>query len=418
LVRQDYTSHLIPAIELLERMEQRDGGQGYGRAAARAWDWLLDNPLEPTSPSYMRWEGFYEDIGPESAGLRDHYSAEATAVALLRRDAPGDLERAIEIREWSTQRYLAPDGIQNGSGEFHPALLEWDAWMNSTYAATAQWAVVQLRLFRETDGSPLQDPSWWTLGLQALHTLTFGQVPDAQAPGNDGRMLTTVRELTQPGFGIETWYEQNFNTVLYLLQAFALAPELAPAQENHLLGFDGGELVAIDYGPPRIASSWSRPGLASFKLAVRPRAVRIGGIWRVGEGLGEDGLGWSWDAAAQLCSITHAGGEVLIEPEVAAAAGPPSAQALVRMLAPAPNPFNPRVVLRWQLRAPAHLRLWISDLRGREIVELLSGPAPAGEGRQVWDGTDRRGRPVASGVYTAWIDAGQGRDGVRLSLVR
>ena len=140
-VQQDYTSHLIPAIQLLEELERRTLDASFGVAAQRAWAWLENNPMNPASVNFERWEGFYEDIGPESAGLGDHYGAEATAVALIERNAPGDLERAIAIRDWSTSVFLAPDGVQNGSGFYTWSIREWQAWMNTTYAATAQWGV-------------------------------------------------------------------------------------------------------------------------------------------------------------------------------------------------------------------------------------------------------------------------------------
>jgi len=392
-VVQDYTSHFTPAIELLERMEPLSPGQGYGTAAQRAWDWLLLNPLDDQSPSYMQWEGFYEDVYPvDQIGDRDHYSAESALVALLDRAAPGDLDLAMDIWDWSTNRYIAPDGAQNGSGVYDPALLEWDHWPNSTYAATGQWAYTTLRLHEATMGTPDNDPTWKPRALEALHTLTYGQGQEEEP--SDGRMLTTVRELTQPSFGIDTWYEQNFNTVLYILLSFGIATELAPTDEDHLLRFFGGELQDIVYGTTRIESEWSAPGNARFKLREQPFSVRIGTTWHPLPSAQTPG--WSWDAAAQLCEIRHEGGDVEIALGGATAAPSARSSAWLRL---APNPANPNVVARYRLETGGAARVRIVDARGRLVWRADLGLRAAGEGEIVWRGEDSAGRPVASGNY-------------------
>jgi hypothetical protein len=414
LVRQDYTSHLVPAIRLLDSMESRAPGQGYGAAASRAWIWLENNPLSIASSDYMHWEGFYEDIdATASAGLWDHYSAESTVAALLRRDAPGDVDLAIDILDWSTARYLAPDGIQNGYGDYAPALLEWDAWLNTTYAATGQWAYVNLLLDEATSGTPAHDPQWRPRAIEALHTLTYGQGTEALPA--DGRMLTTVRELTQPQFGIDTWYEQNFNTVIYVLASLGLAPELAPDDEDHLLRFEGAELTAIAYEADRIVTSWSGPGWARFKLVASPYSVRIGDGWYPTPSTATPG--WSWDAARQICEVRHDGGGVEIRRgDVTATSIEPSTR--LALDEPYPNPFNPAVVLPVRLASPDRLTVDVFDARGRHVRRLADTDLRAGSHPIVWNGKDDQGEPAASGIYTVVARSGQQRQVRRITLVR
>ena len=405
LVRQDYTSHLIPAIELLEDLEGRLPGQGYGDAAQRAWAWLQNNPMNPASPSYQRWEGFYEDIGPESAGLGDHYGAEATAVALLERGQPGDVEEAIAIRDWSTSVFRSPDGTQNGNGTYTYSLLEWQAWMNTTYAATAQWGVLQLRLHAATVGTALHDPAWRDQGLQALHNLTYGQAPASSVPTDDGRMLTTIRELTQPSFGRETWYEQNFNTVLYLLEAFDLEPALAPDDEDHVLGVDGGALRSIAYESGVVRMEFGAPGTVRVKLASAPVRVFVDGAWT---------STFDHDPASQVLTVEHGGGQVVVD-RVGATDAPAAALADPRLRA-APNPFNPRTEVTWALERSAVVDVRVLDARGRHLRWLVRG-APAA-GRAVWDGRDDTGAAVASGTYHLVAASGRERVVRAVSLVR
>ncbi len=410
LVIQDYTSHLIPATRLLEELELRLPGNGYGLAAQRAWDWLLNNPLEPTSADYMHWEGFYEDIGTASVGLHDHYGAESTLAELVLRNQPGDLDLAIDILNWSTNRYLAPNGLMDGGGLYAPALLEWDAWLNSTYAATGQWGYVNLLLDRATEGTPLHDPSWRTDGLQALHNLTYGQ--EVPPPGDDGRMLTTIRELIEPSFGRETWYEQNFNTLIYLLWSMPLAPELAPNDESHLIGFTGGELQAIDYQTVRINTRWSGAGVATFKLSQIPVSVRLGSQWHA---IPQAGV-WSWDAATSVLVVEHAGGEVEIALGGLTTTDIPSQVA--QWSAPYPNPFNPRITFEVSLKRASDVDVSIFDARGRLVRRLARNELSPGTHQIVWNGATPTGVEVASGVYRVVLSAGDGRETRTISLVR
>jgi hypothetical protein len=412
LVQQDYTSHLIPAVRLLESMEARSPGNGYGLAAQRAWSWLANNPLNSLSPDYMHWEGFYEDVFPvDQIGDRDHYSAESTLVSLVERGAPGDLASAIDILNWSTARYTSPDNSQNGFGTYAPAMLEWDHWTNTTYAATGQWAYVNLLLDAAALGLPEHDPAWRTRGVEALHTLTYGQGTEP-LPADD-RMITTIRELTQPAFGSETWYEQNFNTVIYVLLGMGLATELAPGDENHLLRTEGAELTGVDYGSARITLSWSGASTATLKLTQQPLSVRIGTEWYPLAGASTPG--WSWDAARQLCSVRQLGGEV----EIALGGSTPAPrQPRPLMLPPYPNPFNPRVTVPIELASRARVEVSIFDVRGRRVRTLHAGSMGAGRHELIWDGHDDAGKSLASGNYAARLESSLGRMSRRIVLVR
>lgn len=416
LVTQDYTSHLLPAARLLDELAARTGSSSYSTAAAAAWSWLENNPLNPSSAHYMHWEGFYEDIGPESAGFGDHYSAEATAAALIERAAPGDLEMAIAIRDTTTARFLSATDFQNGWGTYFPALLEWQQWMNTTYAATGQWAVLQLRLAEATLGTPLHDPSWATLGRQALHNLTYGQAPASSVPSDDGRMLTTIRELSHPLFGIDTWYEQNFNTVLYMLEAFGLAPDLAPADENHILRVEGASPTWVSYGPTRIETLWSGAARVRYKLAQAPSGVRVGGEWLASGVVGVHGS-WSFDAANQVCSIDHDGSEVVVQLGGVTPA-PPLVSSGARLLANRPNPFNPRTELRFELEGAAAVELELFDLAGRRVRVWARRWYSEGTHAVLFDGRDSEGRDLASGIYLLQLRAGDDRSARRIALVR
>ena len=93
--------------------------------------------------------------------------------------------------------------------------------------------------------------------------------------------------------------------------------------------------------------------------------------------------------------------------------------ATARLLPNAPNPFNPRTALRFELPTPQNVRLRILDARGRVIDVLEPGPMPAGRHRMPWSGIDRKGNPVASGTYRVVLEADGTVSSVRpITLVR
>ncbi len=84
----------------------------------------------------------------------------------------------------------------------------------------------------------------------------------------------------------------------------------------------------------------------------------------------------------------------------------------------APNPFNPQLEIRWELPAPASVRVAIHDARGRLVRDLDLGARPAGAGSATWNGTDDTGRACASGTYVLRLQAGTETVSRTVTLVR
>ena len=91
-----------------------------------------------------------------------------------------------------------------------------------------------------------------------------------------------------------------------------------------------------------------------------------------------------------------------------------------RLLAPVPNPFNPATRLQFELHGAGAraVSLQVFDARGRLVRTLVDAPLDPGTHDVVWQGTDRRGVAVPSGVYVAHL-RGPGLDArARLVLIR
>lgn len=109
-------------------------------------------------------------------------------------------------------------------------------------------------------------------------------------------------------------------------------------------------------------------------------------------------------------------GTVIVQ-NASAADGVPSRATLA--VAGAPNPFNPRTVVSFDLPVAAQVRLVVHDAGGRLVRVILDGASlPAGRGEAAWDGRDDAGRLVPAGLYVATVEAGQARESVKLTLAK
>lgn len=101
----------------------------------------------------------------------------------------------------------------------------------------------------------------------------------------------------------------------------------------------------------------------------------------------------------------------------AVAAPAPRADLLSQVTA-YPNPFNPQVSIAFTLARAEQVAVTVLDMRGRLVRELLIDELAAGPHAVTWNGTDRGGRPLASGVYFYRVTAGNQGQAGRLVLVR
>ena len=83
-----------------------------------------------------------------------------------------------------------------------------------------------------------------------------------------------------------------------------------------------------------------------------------------------------------------------------------------------PNPFNPSTTIGYRLPKATRVDLHIYDALGQPVQHLVGRLQKAGTYTALWDGTDARGRPVASGVYLYRLRSGQTQQSRRLVLIR
>ncbi len=93
---------------------------------------------------------------------------------------------------------------------------------------------------------------------------------------------------------------------------------------------------------------------------------------------------------------------------------PPAAAVALRSIWPSPARSDASFL--FTLPEGENGTLTVYDVRGRLVKKIWSGPG--GQRSCMWDGTDGRGEPVASGVYFARLSSPSGTDSGKLVFIR
>ncbi len=83
-----------------------------------------------------------------------------------------------------------------------------------------------------------------------------------------------------------------------------------------------------------------------------------------------------------------------------------------------PNPFNPTTRIHYDLSMAGPVTLSIYNALGQHVSTLVSDTQNAGPHVVVWDGRDRSGRALASGVYFCRLRVGRQTRTIKMALVR
>ncbi|MFZ0391259.1 MAG: YCF48-related protein, partial [Calditrichia bacterium] len=83
-----------------------------------------------------------------------------------------------------------------------------------------------------------------------------------------------------------------------------------------------------------------------------------------------------------------------------------------------PNPFNPATTIEFRLPFGSETELTIYNTAGQQVKKLHSGYLPTGIHQFIWDGTNKQGRPVSSGVYFYRLKTARGSQCRRMLLMK
>lgn len=83
-----------------------------------------------------------------------------------------------------------------------------------------------------------------------------------------------------------------------------------------------------------------------------------------------------------------------------------------------PNPFNPTTRVSFALKAASQVNLAVYNVLGQHVTTLVDEFMPAGYQNVTWDGSDKNGHTVASGVYFYKLRAGEFTDTKKMLMLK
>ncbi|UCD95518.1 MAG: T9SS type A sorting domain-containing protein [Candidatus Zixiibacteriota bacterium] len=83
-----------------------------------------------------------------------------------------------------------------------------------------------------------------------------------------------------------------------------------------------------------------------------------------------------------------------------------------------PNPFNPATIISYDLPVACHVKLEIFNILGQRVKTLVDKQMEAGSYELTWNGTDRSGFPMASGIYFYQLTAGDFSSSRKMLLLK
>ncbi|KQC06202.1 MAG: hypothetical protein APR54_01880 [Candidatus Cloacimonas sp. SDB] len=82
-----------------------------------------------------------------------------------------------------------------------------------------------------------------------------------------------------------------------------------------------------------------------------------------------------------------------------------------------PNPFNPSTVIEFSIQNDSKVELSIYNIKGQKIKTLAQNEFTKGSQSIIWNGDDKFGKPVSSGVYSYQLNVNGKTEAVRKCLL-
>jgi poly(3-hydroxybutyrate) depolymerase len=260
---------VVGPVRLLDELLEVGAGNraAYRRARDLAWSWLLANQLNPGSPAWNDWSGFYEDV-PFNPSSRNQASPTMTAHYLLSRDSPETVdplwdEHASSLLSWVRSSFgrgpfLGAWGIDEQSAPGRPGCCS-RVGLGST---TSRWAAANALLYARTGDQRARE-----LAVRSLNYSTYFEAGNGRISCCGQRSFNTF--WFSDGYGD---YLRSFNW------AMAAMPELAPKRRDHLLG-SSSVVQSVSYARRRVAyRTYDSASTEVLRLSFKPEKVTAGAV--------------------------------------------------------------------------------------------------------------------------------------------
>jgi hypothetical protein len=260
---EEYGGLVVAPLRLFDELVRLGAGDvaAYRRARALAWRWMLDHPLNPQSPAWNDWSGYFEDV-PANRANRNQVLATMTAYYLLTRSNPRALDPAWRehvqgLLDWVLQQF--------GRGPYHGAWAIDEQSICCSPAGlgshTSRWAAVNALYAERTGDTTARAKAFRSLNYATYFADSGGRVACCGGP----------HPMTY-------WFSDGYGDYLrHFSWAMGAIPAFAPAREDHLLR-STSVVRHVRYRPRRISYRTFAPsGTEVLRLSFRPARITAGG---------------------------------------------------------------------------------------------------------------------------------------------
>ena len=287
---EEYTAHMIPAIRLFDELS-RLGVANYRPLRDQVWNWIEKYPLKNNI-----WKGHFEDIRIDSTNQnRDQLSPLETARYILynQDQFPDWMVDAKGLIDWVKDNLGAAPFF--GSIPIH----EQKFCYFPMGSHTARFASLSA-LFAEQTGTELYKE-------QALRSFNWASYMAVE----DGTVTTGI---DRPDYYNQCWFTDGyFDYVPHFIEGMASMPELAPADQDHMLR-STSVIQEISYLPKKIFfRAFDTEGVQKLRLTFTPLKISAEGKRLKRNKSLDVSQGWTFDPVLNILNIKAGAHEVEIQ---------------------------------------------------------------------------------------------------------
>jgi hypothetical protein len=287
---EEYGGLVVGPVRLFDELIRIKTGdfEEYKKARDLAWNWVLQNPLNPESAAWDRWSGYYEDIPRDPENVNDMDSI-MTAYYILSQEDPAAVDKQWRIHvehlidrsrlllgrgpffgAWAIDEQLRPDGGILAGSEINNALRPHAGALIGTngrgccsrvglVCRSSQWGAINAMHYSKTrDGQSLEN------GFRSLNYATYF----AQ---DDGKIGASAADFN------EYWFEDGYSDAgRSFIWALGAVSEFAPVGEDHLL-HASSIVQKVNYSAHSVEfRTFDSAGNALLRLSFKPARITAG----------------------------------------------------------------------------------------------------------------------------------------------
>ena len=266
---EEFGGIVVSPLRLFDELIRIDKGdvKAYKRARRVAWRWLDSHQLNPKSPTFDDWSGYFEDVPKDQSNV-NQAAPTYTALYLLNvRTARLDPKWRTQVSHlitWVDQHLgVGPFYGATGINEQGPA--SGGSYLCCSLAGlgsdTARWAAVNALYYERTGDVQAGENAFRSLNYATYFASSDGEV-----------------SCCGQSFGsIQYWFSDGYSDYLRSFNwAMAAIPNLAPDGQSHLLG-STSVVQLVTYGHDRVTyRTFDEDATEVLRLNFKPVSVTAG----------------------------------------------------------------------------------------------------------------------------------------------